>query len=109
MAVLPPIFKAALALTTSILGGFMFTTGYIRKIDSLGRITIPADLRKKLSLSHNDSIEIFIKDQMLVFRRYAPADIFTGNTKNLINYHGKRISKESIEEMAKLAGFSITS
>ncbi|MDA3847421.1 MAG: AbrB/MazE/SpoVT family DNA-binding domain-containing protein [Vallitaleaceae bacterium] len=87
----------------------MFTTGYVRKVDSLGRITIPADLRKKLSISYDDSVEIFIRDQMLVIRKYAPGDIFTGNTKNLISYRGKRISKESIEEMATLAGLSITS
>jgi transcriptional pleiotropic regulator of transition state genes len=87
----------------------MFTTGHVRKLDSLGRITIPSDLRKRLALTYSDSVEVFIKDQMLLIRKYAPADIFTGNTKQLINYHGKRISKDSIIEMAKLAGLSIKS
>lgn len=87
----------------------MFSTGHIRKIDSLGRITIPSDVREKLSLTIGDHAEIFIKDHLLVIRRYEPADIFTGNTSDLINYHGKKISKTSILEMAKIAGLPVYS
>lgn len=87
----------------------MYSTGHIRKIDSLGRITLPADLRKQINISIGDSMEVFVKDNLLVMRRYEPADIFTGTTKDLINYHGKKISKSSILEMAKLAGLPIYS
>lgn len=85
----------------------MYSTGHIRKLDSLGRITLPSDIRKQLNLSINDSLEIFTKDNLIVLRKYEPADIFTGNTANLISYHGKKISKESILELAKLAGLQL--
>lgn len=84
----------------------MYSTGHIRKLDSLGRITLPSDIRNKLNLTLHDSLEIFTKDNLIVLRKYEPADIFTGSTSNLISYHGRLVSKESIEEMVKLAGLS---
>lgn len=85
----------------------MYAAGHIRKIDSLGRITLPADLRKQLNLDVGEMVEFFVKDSYLVARRYEPADIFTGSTTELINYHGKKISKESILEMARIAGLPV--
>ncbi len=85
----------------------MIDTGVIRKLDDLGRITLPMELRKNLGITDRDALHIFVEDQKIILEKYAPADIFTGNREDLIEYHGKRVSKESIKEMAKLAGLKI--
>ena len=79
-------------------------TGIVRKLDELGRITIPIELRRSLGILDRDSLEIIPDDDQIILKKYDSKDIFTGETDDLIEYHGKLVSKKSIEEMAKLAG-----
>ena len=44
----------------------------------------------------------------IVLKKYEPADIFTGSMDDLIDYKGKKVSKETIKELAILAGFNIS-
>lgn len=85
----------------------MKSTGIVRKLDELGRITLPIELRRKLNISDRDSLEIFVENERIVLKRYEACDIFTGEMNDLIDYHGKKVSKRSIIEMAKIAGLSI--
>ena len=86
----------------------MKATGMVRNIDSLGRIVIPIELRTRLGMDINKAVEIFIDDDMIILRRYEPADIFTGETEDLIDFDGKKISRKTIKAMAEQAGFKIT-
>lgn len=81
----------------------MKDTGVVRRLDELGRITLPMELRKILHLEERDSLQIFVEDDRIILQKYTPADIFTGETENLIEYQGKKISKKTIAELAKLA------
>ncbi|MCI8749325.1 MAG: AbrB/MazE/SpoVT family DNA-binding domain-containing protein [Lachnospiraceae bacterium] len=85
----------------------MKETGIVRKLDELGRITLPIELRRTLHLAERDSIEISTKDDKIILQKYEPVDIFTGEREDLIEYHGKKVSKKSIIEMAGLAGLEI--
>lgn len=85
----------------------MIDTGVVRKLDDLGRITLPMELRKNLGITDRDPLHIYVEDQRIILEKYAPSDIFTGNREELIEFHGKRVSKESIKEMAKIAGLKI--
>ena len=82
----------------------MRNTGIVRNLDNLGRIVIPKEMRRVLEIEEKDPIEILIQDDNIVLRKYEPADIFNGRKEDLIDYCGKRVSKSSIEEMARLAG-----
>ncbi|MDO4296107.1 MAG: AbrB/MazE/SpoVT family DNA-binding domain-containing protein [bacterium] len=86
----------------------MKTTGVVRKLDELGRITLPIELRRSLSLDPKDELEIFVEDDHIILRKCESGDIFTGGTEDLIEYEGKTVSKHSIVEMAKIAGLSVT-
>lgn len=79
-------------------------TGIVRKLDELGRITLPIELRRTLNLEEKDPVEIYVGDEMIVLKKYEPTDAFTGSKEDLIEFHGKMISRESIKELAKLAG-----
>lgn len=82
----------------------MKNTGIVRKLDELGRITLPIELRRNLGIDDRDPLEIYVQDDQIILQKYEPSDIFTGEKEDLINYHGKRVSKATIAELAKLAG-----
>lgn len=82
----------------------MKSTGIVRKVDELGRVVLPIELRRSLNINEKDSLEIFVDDNKIILKKYEPADIFSGSMEDLIDYKGKRVSKASIEEMAKIIG-----
>lgn len=86
----------------------MKSTGIVRKVDELGRIVLPIELRRNMNISEKDALEIFVEEETIVLKKYEPADIFTGTMDELIDYRGKKVSKSSILEMAKLAGFTVS-
>ncbi len=82
----------------------MKDTGIVRKLDELGRITLPIELRRLLDIGERDSLEIFIEEDRIILKKYEPADIFTGMKEELYDFCGKKVSKESIVQLAKVAG-----
>lgn len=75
----------------------MKSTGIVRKVDELGRIVLPIELRKSLDISVKDPIEIFIDNERIVLQKYYPACIFCGNADNVVYYNGKRICADCLE------------
>ena len=86
----------------------MKSTGIVRRVDELGRIVLPIELRRSLNINERDTLEIFVDDEKIILKKYEPADIFTGSMDDLIEYKGKKVSKESIVEMARIANLKIS-
>ena len=84
----------------------MKTTGIVRRLDDLGRITLPIELRRSLGIVDRDSLEIVVEGDKIILTKFQNEDIFTGETEDLIEFHGKMVSKRSIVELSKLAGIS---
>lgn len=82
----------------------MKSTGIERRLDDLGRLTLPIELRRSLGITDRDLIEIFTDEDAIILKKKVVGDIFTGSTENLVTYEGKNVSVESIKAMAKLAG-----
>lgn len=80
----------------------MKATGIVRKLDVLGRIVIPMELRKTFDLQINDPIEIFIDGSDIVLRKYQPSCIFCGEASGVISVYGKNVCKSCLEEIKKL-------
>jgi transcriptional pleiotropic regulator of transition state genes len=85
----------------------MKSTGIVRKVDELGRIVLPIELRRNLDINEKDALEIFVDNEKIILKKYEPADIFTGSMDELIDYKGKKVSKLSIIDMARVAGLKI--
>lgn len=85
----------------------MKSTGIVRKVDELGRVVLPIELRRNMGIKIKDSLEIFVEDNMIILKKYEPADIFTGSMEDLIDYKGKKVSRASILELARLAGLEL--
>ena len=79
----------------------MKSTGIVRKVDELGRIVLPMELRKMLDLNVKDPVEIFVDDERIILQKYYPACIFCGDAKDVINYRGRNICRRCLEEMKK--------
>lgn len=75
------------------------STGIVRKIDELGRVTLPSELRKTLNIDVKDGLEIFIEGNTIVMKKYEPSCIFCGNARNVINYKEKNICADCMEEL----------
>ncbi len=87
--------------------GLMKSTGIVRKVDELGRVVLPIELRRGLDIQEKDSLEIFVDDDKIILKKYQPADIFTGSMEDLVDYKGKKVSKQTILELARLAGLKV--
>lgn len=85
----------------------MKNTGIIRHIDELGRITLPIELRRALHISEKDPVQVFVEGDRIILTKVEAKDIFDGSTEDLVTYKGKKVSKQSIVELAKLANLTI--
>ncbi|HHY41677.1 MAG TPA: AbrB/MazE/SpoVT family DNA-binding domain-containing protein [Thermoanaerobacterales bacterium] len=72
----------------------MKSTGIVRKVDDLGRVVIPIELRRTLGISQKDPLEIYVDTDKIILKKYLPACIFCGNAEELINFNGKSICKD---------------
>ena len=77
----------------------MKSTGIVRKVDELGRIVLPIELRRTLGIEEKDRIEIFVDGESIILRKYQPACIFCDNAKDIINYKRKNICPDCIRAM----------
>lgn len=77
----------------------MKSTGVVRKVDELGRIVLPIEIRKTLDIQQKDAVEIFIDEDKIVLQKYQPACIFCNNIDNIVYFSGKRICSACLEKM----------
>ena len=77
----------------------MKATGIVRKIDDLGRIVLPIELRRTLGISDRDSLEIYVDDNNIVLKKYEPACIFCGSTEGIVNYKDKTVCSACINAL----------
>lgn len=77
----------------------MKSTGVVRRLDELGRIVIPIELRGTLGLAERDCLEIFTEGEQIILQKYQPACIFCGEAKDIVNYKGKNICKCCMEDI----------
>lgn len=78
------------------------STGIVRKMDELGRVVIPMELRNQFKIAEKDPIEIFVDGSSIVLRKYEPNCIFCGGTKNLVEYKDKLICNKCAEKITNL-------
>lgn len=80
----------------------MKSTGIVRKVDELGRVVIPIELRNKLGIQEKDPIEIYVDGTSIILKKYEPNCIFCGNSKNIIEYNKKSVCEKCAEKIGKI-------
>ena len=79
----------------------MKSTGIIRKVDELGRIVLPIELRRTLDIAERDELEIFMENDRIVLQKFEPACIFCGSSRGLVTYRGKNVCQDCISKMSE--------
>jgi len=79
------------------------STGIVRKVDELGRVVIPIELRRTMDIGEKDSLEIYVDGDKIILRKYEPACIFCGNASNVVHFQGKNVCRECIQAMISQA------
>jgi transcriptional pleiotropic regulator of transition state genes len=77
----------------------MKSTGIVRKLDELGKIVVPIELRRTLNIEEKDALEIYVDGEQVILKKYEPDCIFCGDARDVINYKGKNICKACLKEI----------
>lgn len=78
------------------------STGVVRKLDQLGIIVLPKELRRTLDIAEKDALEIYVDGEQIILKKYEPACVFCGDSREVVNYRGKNICKKCLEEMKSI-------
>ncbi len=81
----------------------MKSTGIVRQVDGLGRIVLPIELRRTLDISIKDSLEIYVEDDAIILKKYAPACSFCNNASDIRQFKGKNICADCLAELNKMS------
>lgn len=84
-------------------------TGIVRKVDELGRVVMPIELRRSLGIKEKDPIEIFVEDDRIILQKYKVknACFITGEISEdnielpgglFVSPKGKAILKEQLQD-----------
>ena len=79
----------------------MKSIGIVRKVDELGRIVLPIELRRTLDIAERDALEIYVDGPSIILKKYQPACIFCDDAKDVINYRGKNICHTCIKALTE--------
>ena len=79
----------------------MKSTGIVRKVDELGRIVLPIELRRTLDIEVKDALEIYVDGSQIILKKYEPACIFCGNAKNVIHFKGRNLCEDCLKELSQ--------
>lgn len=80
----------------------MKSTGIVRKVDELGRIVLPIEIRRNLDIAERDELEIYMEDDKIVLQKYEPNCIFCSTPHGLANYKGKNVCRDCARNLMKI-------
>ena len=81
----------------------MKSTGIVRRIDELGRIVLPIELRRTLDIGERETMEIFVEGSSVVLKKYRPTCIFCDSAKDIAIFKGKNICPKCLRELKRAA------
>lgn len=80
----------------------MKSTGIIRRVDELGRVVIPIEIRNQFNIVEKDPIEIYVDGSSIILKKFEPNCIFCSNTENLLSYNDKLICSDCASKIGSL-------
>jgi transcriptional pleiotropic regulator of transition state genes len=80
----------------------MKSTGIVRKVDELGRVVIPIELRRTLMISVKDALEIFTEEDRIILRRYEPLCYICSGSEQLKSFKGKKVCIDCVNKAQSL-------
>ncbi|MEI3100380.1 MAG: AbrB/MazE/SpoVT family DNA-binding domain-containing protein [Oscillospiraceae bacterium] len=79
----------------------MKSTGIVRKVDELGRIVLPIEMRRTLDIAEKDTLEVYVEGESIILRKYQDACVFCDSVRDLVNYKGRYVCTEWISALSR--------
>ena len=80
----------------------MKSTGIVRKVDELGRIVLPIEMRRTLDIGEKDSLEIYVEGSSIILKKYKPSCAFCDGGRDISVFRGRNICARCIKELKSL-------
>lgn len=80
----------------------MKATGIVRRVDELGRLVLPIEMRRVLDIAEKDTVEIYVDGENIILRKFQPFCVFCGSSEKIISYKDKHICAACIKELQEL-------
>ena len=77
----------------------MKATGIVRKVDELGRIVLPVEMRRTLDIAEKDALEIYVEGSSVILKKYKPSCVFCDVTM----FKNKCVCPKCLRELRLLA------
>lgn len=77
----------------------MKSTGIVRKVDELGRIVLPVEMRRTLDIAEKDALEIYVDGDSIILRKYHESCVFCDSLRNVISFKGRNVCADCIGKM----------
>ena len=78
----------------------MKSMGIIRKVDDLGRIVLPIELRRTLDIAERDELEIFMENDRIILQKFEPCCVFCGSARDMVTYRSKNVCSDCIRNLS---------
>ena len=85
----------------------MKSTGVVRKVDELGRIVLPSELRRVFAIREGDELEISVDGEKVILQKRQDVCTFCGNAEPAIDYKGRRVCENCAGDLGRKAGVEI--
>ena len=79
----------------------MKSTGIVRKVDELGRIVLPIEMRRTLDIAEKDTLEVYVEGDSIILRKYQDACVFCDSVRDLINFKGRCVCQDCIAMLSR--------
>jgi len=80
----------------------MKSTGIVRRVDELGRVVLPIELRNKFEITEKDPLEIFVDGSSIVLKKVQDSCVFCGKGKQLKEYKGRMICESCLKDVKEV-------
>ncbi len=77
----------------------MKSTGILRKVDHLGRVVLPVELRRAMEIEEGDDMEIYVEDNCVILQKYEPTCVFCGSSRELVSFHRKNVCQGCVDQL----------
>jgi len=74
-------------------------TGIVRKVDELGRIVLPIEMRRTLDIAEKDALEIYVEGSSVILKKYKPSCIFCDSSRDITEFKGKNVCPKCLNEL----------
>lgn len=79
----------------------MKSTGIVRKIDPLGRLVLPIEIRNVLDIPEGTPMEIYTEGESIILKKYALGCLFCSDSDDVVNFKGKYVCKSCMKDLRR--------